>query len=340
MRTYHGHRFRLQIPEAWEDRSRPFLLGPPLAGDRAGLAVQIEAKCKAPNAERYAQEKIEGLIATVPGWDPLRQEALPGPGAPEAVLVELRSPGPAAQRQYRRFYFRVMGGTGFCFVVQMGRPSRRRMSRALDQMVLSAAPPGDERDRERTDAGRADAQRTDAGRADAGRPDADRPDAGRPNALAPASAPVFRSGRFTMRLYPGWEDATAYEWGLPRTAGGVRNLFLRRERWGAAHAGMPDLAAQAEIETRILRERVPGFELVAEDECELDDGRQVPRVRFRRQGSGGLALEQRLMLAADADELFFLCLTSEADPGEDVAGAYDRIHASFVIEPAGEPAFA
>ena len=307
MRTYHGHRFTLQIPESWEDRSRPLLLGPLLKGDRAGLAVQIEPRCKASSAADYARKKIESLIATVPGWEPLRQEALPDADGAEAVLVELRSPGAPAQRQYRRFYFRVLEGTGFCFIAQMGRPSRKRMSRALDDMVLSVALPVDGQNEE-------------------------------------VPAPVFRTDLFAMRLYPGWHDATGYELGLPRSVGGVRNLFLRRERWGPSHAGMPDLLAQARIEIEIMGQKVPGFELLAEDECELDSGARVPWVHFRRAagpgGGPGLTLEQRLILVADADELFFLCLTSEPDPDEEVVAAYDRLHRSFTIEPALEATFA
>ncbi len=345
MRTYRGHRFTLQIPESWEDRSRPLLLGPLLKGDRAGLAVQIEPRCKASSAADYARKKIESLIATVPGWEPLRQEALPDADGAEAVLVELRSPGAPAQRQYRRFYFRVLGGTGFGFIAQMRRPSRKRMSRALDDMVLSVALPADGQDEEVPAPARAPARARVPVRAPA-------PSPARARMHASTPAPVFRTDLFAMRLYPGWHDATGYELGLPRSAGGVRNLFLRRERWGPSHAGMPALLAQARIEIEIMGQKVPGFELLAEDECELDSGARVPRVHYRRAagpgggpGAGavagaGLTLEQRLILVADADELFFLCLTSEPDPDEEVVAAYDRLHRSFTIEPALEATFA
>ncbi len=351
MRTYRGHRFTLQIPRSWEDRSRPLLLGPLLKEDRAGLAVQIEPRCKASSAADYARKKIESLIATVPGWEPLRQEALPDADGAEAVLVELRSPGAPAQRQYRRFYFRVLGGTGFCFIAQMGRPSRKRMSRALDDMILSVTLPADGQDEEvpapapAPAPARAPAPATVPAPAPApARVPAPAPARVPAPVPAPAPASTFRTDLFAMRLYPGWHDATGYELGLPRSAGGLRNLFLRREPWGPSHAGMPDLQAQARIETELMGRRVPGFELLAEDECELDSGDRVPRVHYRRAagpgaGRGG-TLEQRLILVADADELFFLCLTSEPDPDEEVVAAYDRLHRSFTIEPALEATFA
>jgi hypothetical protein len=299
MRTFRGHRFTMSVPESWEDRSRHLLLGPLFKGDRAGMSVHREPGCRAPNAQRYAAERLEAHLASVPGWEALREVRLPDADQAEAVQLEFHNSAAGERRQYRRFYFRVADGIGWTAVVQLGRPSRSRMSAALDAMVLSLIP--------------RDPVRAAPGAVEDGRYEVD---------------------RFSMMLPARWEDATPYELGRPREEGGLRNLVIRRERWGAAHAGMPDLERQAEIEWAIMAKTIPGCELIARDQLSLADGSLVAQLRLRRPAGAGLSIEQRMILVADADELFFLCLSSEPDPDEDTDWALTEMLASFHLDAA------
>ena len=138
--TNSNNQFQITLPDDWMDRSVYIFDGPEVSGVQHSLTLVIDRELPDDDLDRFAQERIDLTVGSVPGTEILKNENKTlsnGNECREAVIKWIPVDGKII---FQKKVYMILGGRGYSFSVNMTKQTMKTIGLDIDRMINSFHP--------------------------------------------------------------------------------------------------------------------------------------------------------------------------------------------------------
>lgn len=133
-------RFRMTLPDGWEDQTVHAYMGPDDSGVKHMLTVTVNPELETENVSEFARERIDLAMNTLQGAEILKDEPMEladGRPAYECIIKWIPTDGNVI---FRKLVFMIQGGRGYSFAANFSKKTIKTIGTVVDQMIASLRP--------------------------------------------------------------------------------------------------------------------------------------------------------------------------------------------------------
>lgn len=137
-----NNRFRINLPDGWEDQTAYTFMGPEVKGQRHMLNLVIDRNLADPDLKEFALDRIQPVKDAMPGIETLKEEErtlATGVLAYEWVYKIVPTPGQAI---FHKHVYLIIGQQGYTFSAVFSKQSFKTIGVEVDRMIESFFPEG------------------------------------------------------------------------------------------------------------------------------------------------------------------------------------------------------
>ena len=135
-----NNRFKIELPEDWEDQTVHYYMGPEESGLQHSLSLQVDPQPNTDELSDYARERIDQVLESIPGAEVLKEEEkqLPG-GVPayEAVYKWVPSENKVV---FQKMVFVKHDKTMYNFSAAFTKKTIKTLGVEVDRMIAEFIP--------------------------------------------------------------------------------------------------------------------------------------------------------------------------------------------------------
>jgi hypothetical protein len=129
-----NHSFRITLPAGWSDVTTHVFMGPEVGGRRHMLTVSVDPEPSTLDPDDYAEDRLAGVLAALPGAELLKRERLTladGGEAVEAVVKLAASDAPS----FQKLVFVLRDGAAYTFKADFSKQTLKTLGRQVIGMI-------------------------------------------------------------------------------------------------------------------------------------------------------------------------------------------------------------
>jgi hypothetical protein len=137
-----NNRFRIILPEGWEDQTAYTFIGPEVNGEQHMLNLVIDRNLSDTNLREFALDRIQPVKDALAGVETLKEEErtlATGVPAYEWVYKLVLAAG---QVIFKKHLYLIIGKQGYTFTASFSKQSFKTIGVEVDRMIESFAPEG------------------------------------------------------------------------------------------------------------------------------------------------------------------------------------------------------
>ena len=132
-----NHRFRIDLPDEWEDQTAHFFVGPEDSGVQHTLTLTIDNYLRTGDLALYAKLQTEQYLQSVSGAELLKDEQIVlDNGTPAWVAICKTVPSPDQIVLHKRVYV-IQNDVGYVFGANFSRKTIKTIGKQVLQIIGS-----------------------------------------------------------------------------------------------------------------------------------------------------------------------------------------------------------
>jgi hypothetical protein len=137
-----NNRFRIILPEGWEDQTAYTFMGPEVNGAQHMLNLVIDRNLSDTNLREFALDRIQPVKDALAGIETLKEEERTlATGVPAYEWVYKLVPAPG-QAIFKKHLYLIIGKQGYTFTASFSKQSFKTIGVEVDRMIESFVPEG------------------------------------------------------------------------------------------------------------------------------------------------------------------------------------------------------
>jgi hypothetical protein len=133
-------RFKIMLPDGWEDQTVHTYMGPDDSGVKHMLTVTVNPTVETGDVSEFARERIDLAMNSLQGAEILKDEPTEladGRPAHECIIKWIPTDGNII---FRKMVFMISDGKGYSFAVNFSKKTIKTIGTVVNQMIVSLRP--------------------------------------------------------------------------------------------------------------------------------------------------------------------------------------------------------
>jgi hypothetical protein len=137
-----NNQFHISLPEGWIDQSLYVFNGPDEGGFQHSLMLVIDNVLEDDDLERFAQERIDGVLNTTSNTEILKQEKKTLANGTEAVEVVIKWIPVEGKIIFQKRVYMIIDDVGYSFTANFTKQTMKTIGLDVSRMIESFRPEG------------------------------------------------------------------------------------------------------------------------------------------------------------------------------------------------------
>ena len=133
-------RFRVELPDGWEDRTVHQFLGPEDSGVQHVLNLVVDRNAQTDDVEDYARDRIDQVIESMPAAEILKEEPKTLASGVEAYEVVYKWVPPNGNVTFQKLVYMIHDGVAYAFSANFSKRTIKTIGVEVDRIIESFEP--------------------------------------------------------------------------------------------------------------------------------------------------------------------------------------------------------
>jgi len=140
----HNHRFRIELPDDWEDQTLHRFQGPEELGVDHALTLQVDSEPDPDELDEYAHDRIMQMQESLSNVEVLKEDEKDLPSGAPAVEAVIKWVPSEANVIFQKMVFIDHGGVFYTFSANFSKQTRKTIGLVVDRIIENFVPLDDE----------------------------------------------------------------------------------------------------------------------------------------------------------------------------------------------------
>ncbi|MEW5994383.1 MAG: DcrB-related protein [Candidatus Zixiibacteriota bacterium] len=136
-------RFRIELPEGWEDRTVHCFLGPEDGGVQHVLQLVVDRNVNTDDLAEYARDRVDQIIESMPAAEILKEEETTLANGSPAYEVVYKWVPATGQVMFQKLVYVIHDGVAYSFSAGFSKKTMKTIAVEVDRIINSFEPTGE-----------------------------------------------------------------------------------------------------------------------------------------------------------------------------------------------------